>query len=342
VHDFESYRDMRKNKRLSFDERRDAVEALALLAGSGLTLAQAARLALHLEGPGTWEDVSIERAIDDFLADCRARVKRKALRARTADFYEENLWPFESAFPGKRVGDLDRQTLQAYFDQYPGKALTVDARFRAVRAWLNWCERQEPALVRDNPLRRVRLPQVVREEEIGFLTLDDVKAVLTAPPPYKWAIALQLFAGLRPEEITSPNKPGLRWEHIDREARTIRIPAEMAKGSRRGSMARIIDQAPDNLWSWLADAPAAGAVLDRSPGMIRATAKRLAGFGPDKPWIPDGLRHTFATYHTAAFNDVGKTSLIMGHRGDPSMLHRHYRGLTTRAQGEAYFALRGD
>lgn len=330
---------MRSNKRLTFEERRDAVEALGLLEGSGLTLAQAVRLALHLEGGGSWEDVTIERAISAFLADCRDRVKRKALRARTADFYEENLWPFEEAHKGQRVGDLDRKGLQAYFDQYPGKALTVAARFRAVRAWLNWCERQDPALVRDNPIRLVRLPQVVREEEIGFLTLDEVKAVLTAPRPYRWAIALQLFAGLRPEEITSPNKPGLLWEHIDREARTIRIPAEMAKGSRRGSMARIIDQAPANLWDWLADAPAAGRVLDRSPGMIRATAKRLAGFGPAKPWIPDGLRHTFATYHVAAFGDVAKTSMIMGHRGSTDMIHRHYRGLATKAQGEAFFGL---
>lgn len=72
---------------------------------------------------------------------------------------------------------------------------------------------------------------------------------------------------------------------------------------------------------------------------MRAVAKQLAGFGPKKPWPFDGFRRTFATYHVAAFNDVGKTSLIMGHRGSTDMIHRHYRGLATAKAGKAYFSL---
>lgn len=52
------------------------------------------------------------------------------------------------------------------------------------------------------------------------------------------------------------------------------------------------------------------------------------------------MRHTFATYATAYTEDAAKVSLWLGHEGKPQMLHRHYRGLTTKAQAEAFFALR--
>ena len=35
--------------------------------------------------------------------------------------------------------------------------------------------------------------------------------------------------------------------------------------------------------------------------------------------------------------DAGKVATWLGHEGNPTMLHRHYRGLATWAQGEAYF-----
>lgn len=328
---------MRRDRRLGLAEVADAREALGLLEGSNLTLAECVRIALRIEGSGEYRRVTLERAIDDFLADCRERVKRGALRARTVDFYSDHLWAFEEAFPGKELDGFQRRDLQRYFDQGAGAA-----KFRSFRALCNWALRQDPQLLRTNPLTGVRLPAVVREEEVAFLSLEDVQALLKAEPPYRWVFALCLFAGIRPEEIASSEKRGLQWEHINRAEKLIRIPADIAKGSRRGSMARLIDQAPDNLWSWLRDAPAEGPVFPLLPRQITYWARRLAGYTGDRKWPYDGLRRSFATYHVAAFNDVGKTSLIMGHRGSTDMIFRHYRGLTTRAQGEAFFALRGD
>jgi integrase len=328
---------MRRDRRLGLAEVADAREALGLLEGSNLTLAECVRIALRIEGSGEYRRVTLERAIDDFLTDCRGRVKRGALRARTVDFYSDHLWAFEEGFSGKDLDGLQRRELQQYFDQGAGAA-----KYRSIRALFNWALRQDPQLLRTNPLTGVRLPSVVREEEVAFLSVEEAAALLAADPPYRWVFALCLFAGIRPEEIASSEKRGLHWEHINRAEKLIRIPADIAKGSRRGSMARLIDQAPDNLWTWLTDAPAEGPVFPHLPRQITYWARKLAGYTGARKWPYDGLRRSFATYHTACFNDVGKTSLIMGHRGDPSMLHRHYRGLATRAQGEAYFALRGD
>jgi hypothetical protein len=35
-----------------------------------------------------------------------------------------------------------------------------------------------------------------------------------------------------------------------------------------------------------------------------------------------------------------QVSVWLGHEGNPTMLHRHYRGLATKAQAEAFFNLR--
>lgn len=332
---------VRANFRLTAEQRADARAAILLLENSGLNLEGAAKLALHIEGSSSWKEATIERAIDDFLADCRERVKAGALRIRTAEFYEENLWAFEGSFQGRTVDEISRKRLSKYLAQLPVSPTSRAVRFRALRAWLNWCERQDPALVRENPCRGLQLPKVVQESEIAFLSIDEVKAILEAPTPHRWSLALQLFAGIRPEEISSKHKAGLQWEHINRKEKLIRIPADMAKGSRRGSMARLIDQAPKNLWGWLKDGPETGPVCPVLPYSVRAMAKRLGGFnGKEKKWPHDGLRRTFATYHVAAYGDPGKTALIMGHRGSTDMLHRHYRGLATKDQGDSFFRIR--
>ena len=42
----------------------------------------------------------------------------------------------------------------------------------------------------------------------------------------------------------------------------------------------------------------------------------------------------------ALTGDAGKVAHWMGHEGDSGTIHRHYRGLATKAQAEAFFGLR--
>jgi hypothetical protein len=56
-------------------------------------------------------------------------------------------------------------------------------------------------------------------------------------------------------------------------------------------------------------------------------------------WIQDGLRHTAATYHHALTGDIIKTAALLGDH-DIRTLDMHYRGLTSRAEAERFFALR--
>jgi hypothetical protein len=42
----------------------------------------------------------------------------------------------------------------------------------------------------------------------------------------------------------------------------------------------------------------------------------------------------------SSYLSVGKVALWLGDEGNPTMLHRHYRGLATKADSDAFFALR--
>jgi integrase len=57
------------------------------------------------------------------------------------------------------------------------------------------------------------------------------------------------------------------------------------------------------------------------------------------PWIQDGLRHTAATYCHALTGDIIKTAALLGDH-DIRTLDMHYRGLTSRAEAEQFYALR--
>jgi integrase len=50
------------------------------------------------------------------------------------------------------------------------------------------------------------------------------------------------------------------------------------------------------------------------------------------------MRHSFATYHLAYFQDAGKTAHELGHH-NPDMLFAHYRNLATEAQGREWFSI---
>ena len=50
------------------------------------------------------------------------------------------------------------------------------------------------------------------------------------------------------------------------------------------------------------------------------------------------MRHTAATYSYAVTQDAVRVSAMLGN--SPDVLHRHYRGLATKADGERFFRLR--
>ena len=155
-------------------------------------------------------------------------------------------------------------------------------------------------------------------------------------------LTLGFFAGVRSAEILRA-----RWEDVDFEGAVVRIPRP--KGHARGRRPRLVELEPNavawlRLWrDWTAAhlGAAAGPIVRDEHDVRNWKALRLAPEGLS--WGNDAAhnapRHTYATMHVAAFRDAAATALNLGHVRGTAVLERHYRGLATRAEGEAYWKI---
>lgn len=58
-----------------------------------------------------------------------------------------------------------------------------------------------------------------------------------------------------------------------------------------------------------------------------------------KKWPSNALRHGFASYHLAKFEDAAKLALALGH-ADQELIFRNYRELVTPNQAAKYWDIR--
>lgn len=312
---------------LSPSQRIDARAAFRLLEGSGITLEEAARRALA--GRRAVKRITVADAIDQFVRSRLTNGKRSA----TVDWYDAKLKRFGIAFGERHLDDVDRA---AIMDWIKGLELSIGTRAgiaRAIRALWKWGLRHEPPLVAIDATVGLQTTAPANAGEAEFLTVPEVSAIMAKAGTYRSALALLLFAGVRPEELAGQGKPRLLWRHVRSSERIIRIPAEIAKTGKP----RIIEQLPDTVWTWLEVGEDADPI---SPGRSRQAIEIAQSALKRDSWPHDGTRHSFATYALAFTGDAGKVAFWLGHEGNPTMLHRHYRGLATHAEAKAFFALR--
>lgn len=183
-----------------------------------------------------------------------------------------------------------------------------------------------------NPLPRLIVP-VVGPQAVQYFTVAEVRKLLrAAEPDERGALALLLFAALRPTLISR-----LPANCVDSHARTITIPDHLAKdrvghtleGEYRREDGLWRPGLPAILWVWLEAFP-----YQPTPWapLQHRLKKALGG-----RWIHDGTRHTGATYYNAIFGkDATKTLLT---HETPMMAVRHYIGQASRADSLAFYAL---
>jgi integrase len=174
----------------------------------------------------------------------------------------------------------------------------------------------------------------VREvsDEIGILTPGELCNLLKVASeetiPY-WTIGA--FAGLRASEIER-----LDWAEVNLDQRWIKVRARHAKTASR----RLVDIQP-NLQKWLL--PYRGRTGNVAPENLRVKLledrKRAADAGTlTRKWPPNALRHSFASYYLARFDNAAKLALQLGHVGQ-DIIFRHYREVVTRAEANRYWKI---
>lgn len=302
---------------------RDAARALAMLP-EGVTLVDAAQewSRRHLI-----KATRVKDAADQYLED----QADAGLRRRSLSSIRTCVHRLAEHFEGEDVHRLTTEALTAFLDTNDLQGVTRNNMRRDLGAFFTWSIRKN--YTTHNPAQKI--PIVRLDERLpSILTPDQVKALFRAAedhhPDLIPLLAIETFAGIRPSEAEQ-----LEWEHVLWEQKLIRVTPKASKVRQQ----RYVD-AHETLFTWLKAYPGKGPIppcrYAKLAKMLRAVRTKA---GLQENWTPDSLRHSYATYHLAQYEDAGKTALQMGHRGTGT-LFRHYRGLATKEQASQFWSIR--
>jgi integrase len=178
----------------------------------------------------------------------------------------------------------------------------------------------------ENPIVKISKAKVA-DAPVEVLTPEQTRQLLdSATPEILPYFALAAFGGLRSAELGR-----LDWSEIHLDRGFIEVSAAKSKTASR----RLVTILP-NLKAWLAPlAQQQGPVLPPNPRVKIEAARKNAGI---TKWPQNGLRHSFASYHLAHFQDAPALALQMGHT-TTSMLFAHYREVVAPTDAEGFWKL---
>lgn len=165
------------------------------------------------------------------------------------------------------------------------------------------------------------------EGTVGILSVEQIAALLEhSTPDILPLVAIGAFAGLRSAELNR-----LDWKEIDLQSGLIEVTALKAKSARR----RFVKIQP-NLMAWLKQSSQLSGSV--APVNCRKLLDAVCAAAGIVDWPHNALRHSFASYHLAHFNDAAALALEMGHKNS-SLVFQHYRQLVKPKQAERYWSL---
>jgi integrase len=284
-----------------------------LLPFDGITVVDAAEYyATHMQRLAQSETVS-----STIQALLKAR-QADNLRPRSLTDLRNRLTRFALAFGGRKLADIAPVEIDQWLRTLglaPSSRNTFRIKLHTLFEFGRSC-----GWTNTNPVASVRkvkvtesLPEILQPEEVAKLLENASPETL----PY-WLIGI--FCGLRTGELQR-----LNWADVHFEENVVEVPSLASKtASRRFVPIR------SNLAQWLAPyRNMRGALCP--PDLYHRLLKdrRRAGIAP---WPPNGLRHSFGSYHLQQFQNAGQTALEMGHsRSEITYKFYHRRVLPTTA-----------
>ncbi len=212
-----------------------------------------------------------------------------------------------------------------------------------LRALFNWGISEcglpmNPATAGDG--ERIELATRV-EAEIELLTVREVRRLLivaSARPrtdrpgredfrELVWYLVLGCFCGVRPAEL----------KRMVADAVCLEDGHAIVRGkTAKTRLRRVVDLA-ENAGAWLRLVGVPRTICPAN--FVRRWGRLRAAAGLDK-WPHDAMRHTFASMHYAHHQNESLLKAQMGHSDEEDVLFQHYRGLVSRREAAAFWALR--
>jgi integrase len=240
---------------------------------------------------------------------------------------------------GRQLVSVTAREMSAYLEKNFGdrKPKTYNSHLRYLKTFFNWCCKDEREYLAKNPIKSLEnRPEPWEEPE--YMKPVDVERLFRlleahkADRPELLAYAVvNFFCGCRAIEIQRmASDPDAAKINIEGE--TVRIAK--AKGYQQGKRPRAFPIHPTAL-AWMKSFDFLAALAKVSKG----TQKEIYDLARENgiPMFHNCGRHTFITYHVAAYNDPAKTTAMVG--TSEKMRADNYCGLAEKKDGEAYFKI---
>lgn len=206
-----------------------------------------------------------------------------------------------------------------------------------INHFFKWCCEDDPETNRPcctiNPVDGLRShsSKKVAKQKSAILTTDVYRLKRGFSSLMNWRdgcmvkyFALAYFAGIRPDgELQKLSK--MEGECINLNTGNIRIPASISKTSED----RDVDITP-NLRRWLEAYEGAPIVPTNFSRLVKRFRKSMR-------LSHDETRHSFISYHVAAYRSIGDASLQAGN--SEYIVRKHYKKLHSRDEGAVFFSI---
>jgi len=240
---------------------------------------------------------------------------------------------------GRTLASVTASEIEKYLRDNYGerKPKTYNSHLLYLKTFFNWCCKDQRQYLVKSPIRSLEFKPEPWEEpeymapgdvERLFRLLESVKG--EHPEMLAYA-TVSFFCGCRSVEILRMAQDPSAAK-VDIENETVRIAK--AKGYQQGKKPRAFHIEPTAL-AWMKSfdfLSALGKITDKTQKELYDLAR-----ANEVPMFQNCGRHTFITYHVAAFGDPSKTTAMVG--TSDKMRADNYCGLATKKDGEAYFAI---
>ncbi len=305
--------------------REEAIKCQKMLDPFQATLTDA--VTFYLKSRPTTKAETLGNAIEAFT---QSRIA-KNLRPRSISTFQAHLNIFKDGMGDISTHEITGQKIEKWLEKQKWAAKTKNSRTGTLATFFKFA--QKKGWLQNNPTASLEKARIDRGTPIVY-TVEETQALLTAArkihPEILGLLAIGIFAGLRTTELLQ-----LRREYIvlDRKEPFIRIPEEIAKTRAR----RLVPISP-NLAKWLkiATMPAQGPLWSYWDTAFWKRAKAVA-IAAGVPLKKNARRHSFASYHLAAHQNEGATSMATGH--SPKMLHERYKESVEEGHAKAYWKI---
>lgn len=298
------------------------------LSGSGATMHEAVEFFLT-RGGKVRKPLQMGEAVAAFHEEMYERGRSR----RTRETMRCALKPFRLQFERTLVHELPRDGVLSCLKGNGWARRTQRGYLGHLRTFLSWARSE--GHVADDVTKGI----VIGGDEAGeisALTMGECEALLTAASKPTIAgrrsllgyVALGMFCGLRRAEIER-----LTWADVRLKEKVVVISAARAKTRNR----RVVDIAA-NAMAWLKRDPAHKSGKRVCPAAFKEMWRDLRAAAGIERWPNNALRHTFASMHFAQHQNENLLAAQMGN--SPTMVHRHYRALKTKAEARKFWKLR--